>query len=180
MFASGWLYERPMLYVALGFIHMAGSIIYAVSLDKDDAKRRAFWCVNAVGTLVGTLCIVVWRKSSILENAKFTDDQIRELSDIDAEIFNGLESDSAKVLLVIGVMMLVTVLVSVVMRDLYYIDVILCAVPCIYSLWAFFTEVLTVFGGVVFTAVAAYFVMRIFIMISEPMRKPKVKKECQT
>ena len=175
MFASGWLYEKPMLYVILALIHSSGSIIYAVLLDRAYGKRRAFWCVNAVGTLIGVLCLAVWRRSAVLGTADFTEDELRELSDIDNEIFIGLEDGSAKILLIIGVMLFVTVLVSILLRDIYYIDVILCAVPCVYSLRAFFTEELTVFGGVAFSVVAIYFVMRVFIMLSEPMRSEKLK-----
>lgn len=175
MFASGWLYERPMLYVILALVHMSGSIIYAVLLDRVDSKRRAFWCVNVFGTLLGALCLAAWRKSEIMRSMTFKDDEILDFSDIDNEIFIGLADDSAKLLLIIGVLLLVTVIVSLLLRDLYYIDVILCAVPCIYSLRAFFTEELTTFGGVVFSAVAVYFVMRIFIMLSEPMRVKKLK-----
>ena len=180
MLASGWLYERPMLFVGLSIVHTAGSVLYALSLDKEDGKRRAFLCVNAFGGIIGALCLVVWRKCNEMANMTFTDDEVRELSDIDAEIYEGLEGDSAKLLLIIGAIILATVLVSVLLRDLYYIDVILCSVPLVYSIKVFFTETLTVFGGLVFAASVVYFVFRVLIMLSEPMRKPKVKKECQT
>ena len=180
MLASGWLYERAMLYVVLSLVHMSGSIIYALMLDKVDGKRRAYWCVNSFGALIGGLCLAIWKKSEIIRATTFTDEELKELSDIDSEIFMGLEGDSARILLVVGAMLLVGVLVSLILRDVYYIDVILCAVPCVYSLKAFFAEKLTMFGGVVFFAVTVCFAFRILVMISEPMRKPKVKKECQT
>ena len=180
MFVSGWLYDRPMLYIVLSIVHMSGSVIYALMLDKVDGKRRAYWCVNSLGALVGALCLAIWKKSEVIRDVKFTEDELRELSDIDSELFMGLEGDSARILFVIGVMLLVGVVVSLLLRDVYYIDVILCAVPCIYSLRAFFSEELTMFGGVAFSAVAVCFIFRVLVMISEPMRKPKVKKECQT
>jgi hypothetical protein len=172
MYASEWLYEKPMLYVILALVHTSGSIIYAVLLDKEDGKRRAFWCVNAVGTLIGALCLAIWRRSAVLAATELTDDEIRELSDIDGEIFGGLEDgNSAKILLFIGIILLVTVVISILLIDLYYIDVILCLLPLLYSLWAFFTELLAVFGGAVFTVIAAYFVMRVLVMTSEPTTK---------
>ena len=180
MFASNWLYDRPMLYLMLALVHMAGNIIHAVLLDKADGKRRAFWCVNVTGGVFGALCLAVWRRSEILKSAVFTEDEISKLSDIDAEIFNGLESESAKLLLIIGSAIIVTVLVSLILRDLYYIDVILCAIPLIYSIKVFFAEELTVFGGLVFAATSIYFVFRVILLLSEPMRRKKKKAIGQT
>ncbi len=176
MFASGWLYDRPMLYLILATVHMAGNIIYALSLDKADGKRRAFLCVNVAGGLFGALCLFVWRKLEKMKSLEFSEEELEEMSDIDLEIFEGLESESAKLLLIIGIALLVTVALSVILRDLYYVDVILCALPFLYSVKVFFTEELTVFGGLVFAATAIYFIFRVLLMLSEPMRKSKKKE----
>ena len=179
MFSSKGLYEQPMLYIVLSLVHMAGNLFYALSLDKADGKRRAYWSVNLLGAVLSALCIYVFKRSKdiaamALDDAK----KIEELSDFDTEIFSGIEGGSAKLFLIIGILLLVTVVVSVVLRDLYYIDAALCIVPFLYSLWLFFTEKLTVFGGVAFTAVAVYFVFRILILFSEPMiESGKIEKK---
>ena len=174
MFASNWLYDRPMLYVILAAVHMAGNVIHALMLDKTDGKRRAFLCVNVCGGLFGAMCIGVWKRIETLGSLTLTDKEIKALSDIDTEIYKGLDSGSEKLLLIIGITILATVLISVILRDLYFIDVILCALPFIYSVKVFFAEELTVFGGLVFTATAIYFIFRIMVLISEPMRKKKI------
>ncbi len=176
MLASNWLYERPMLYVALAILHTVGNIIYAVSLDREDGKRRGFLCVNVAGGIFGVLCLFVWRRSQKLAAITMTDEEFEKLSDIDTEIFEGIEGESASLLLIIGIALLVTVLVSVILRDLYYIDVILCAIPFVYSVKVFFFEELTVFGGMVFAATAMYFIFRVMILLSEPMRADKKRK----
>lgn len=176
MYAEGGLYERPMLYVALALIHTSGNILYALSLDKGDGRRRAFLCVNAFGAVISVAAFYMWKRSKELFLMKeLSAEEIEAMSDVDLELFEGVGESSIEFFFVIALMAGLTVLVSIILRDLYYIDAILCAVPFGYAVFLFAKEEVEAFAGVTFIILSVYLIFRVLVLLSEPMRKAKVR-----
>ncbi len=169
MLGEGKLYERPMLYVILGTVHVVGNIVYSLSLDREDGKRRAFICANIFGAALFSLGIWVWRRASQL--SLLGKDKLSELNARDTTILLGLEDDSEKLIIGIAVFILISVAVSLILRDVYFIDALIAAVPFVYSVYLFASGKLTVFPQAVFFLTLFYFLFRIFIVIFEPMAK---------
>lgn len=171
IYSDDKLSDRPMLYILLGLIHVSGNILHAISLDKADGKRRAFICANICGICAALLGIWVWRKAKQL--SLLDDAAVSELGVRDHAILLGAENDEHSILLKISVIILATVVLSLILRDIYFIDVISSAVPFLYVLYLFSTEKLTLFAQTAFVVTLLYFAYRILILISEPMAKRK-------
>ena len=170
MYVDKKLYEQPMLYVILGILHVSGNILYSLSLDKADKKRRAFICTTVFG--VAIFSAALWLKKHTEELLMLEDDAISELGVKDKLILLETENSAHTILFKIGVIVLCTVLLSIILRDIYFIDVIASAVPFGYTLYLISFEKLTLFAPIALAVTFFYFVCRILLLTSEPMAKP--------
>ncbi len=162
------------LHIIFAVLHTAGSLVYALTLDRADGKRRAFWTVNIFGGVI-SLCVIpiVMRMSRL---SKLEGIEKINLLPFDSKLQIGIESGADKILIRIAIMIAIAVIISILLRDIYFIDAVLATVPLIYSLYVFSAEILKSLALECFLLVLLYFVFRIAIMIFEPMKKKKEKK----
>ncbi len=171
MFSEGKLYDRPMLYIVLGLIHVSGSIVYALSLDKADGKKRAFYCTNICGICASALGFLVYRRAG--ELASIAEADATELGTRDYAIYLGTEEDIQGLILKISIMILCGIALSVILRDIYFIDAFTAAVPLCYTVYLIFSEKLNLFSQAILAIVSFYFFCRVLIMIFEPVSENK-------
>lgn len=175
MYGSKRLYEQPELCIFLAFLHVIGTVIGSVGIDRVDNKRRAFVSANVSGLTISLLGISVWRKAG--ELVEIDPEAALKLSYTEKAIRAGAAEGMEKILIKLSLIILVTVVISLILRDIYFIDVIAAAIPFIYTLYLFTTGKLTLFPDAAFMLTLLYLVIRIIVMLSEPMRK---KKKAQT
>jgi hypothetical protein len=162
-----------MLYIVLGLLHIVGNIIHSLLLDRADGKRRAFICANVCGGAIVGFAAWLWLK---LRGLAAYDDpfEAEELSRLDLKISIAAEEDFQKLIFNIAVMIAITVLISILLRDIYFIDAILALVPLVYCVYiVLLKDKLILFGELMLGATFFYFVCRMLLMIFEPMRTPK-------
>lgn len=175
IFADKRFFEYSWLYIIFAVLHTAGILVYAIKLDRYDGKRRAFWAVNVFGVCIAAYVIPIVRRM-----AEFVDIDARDkakLLPFESKLQIGIENGADKILIKIALMIVIATLISIILRDIYFIDTALAIVPFIYSLYVFSTKALKVFALECFLLTSVYFVFRISIMLFEPMRTKKQKQD---
>lgn len=174
IFADKRFLEYSWLHIMFAVLHTTGSLVYALKLDSKDGKRRAFWAVNLFGVCISLYVIPIVKRMGelvgIYESERF------KLLPLDSKLYAGIESGAAEILKRVAIMIVVSVVISILLRDIYFIDAALAIVPFGYSLYVFADKSLDTLALECFLLTAMYFVFRIAVMIFEPMRKKKQKK----
>ena len=171
MLGDGKLYERPMLYLILGIAHLLGGIVHSLYLDRSDEKRRAFICVNLAGVALAGVGFWIWRRASLLN--LLDEEAVSELGARDSAILLSLEDGAPSIILKLSVILLIGVALSIILRDVYFIDTIVAAVPFAYSAYLVSNEKLSLFPLTVLMITLIYFSFRLLVMLCEPMSKKK-------
>ncbi len=173
IFADKRFEEYAYLHMIFAVLHTAGSLVYALTLDRADGKRRAFWAINLFGVCISLYVIPIVRR--MLALADIDEIEKLHLSPFERKLQIGIENGADKILIKIALMIVIAVLISILLRDIYFIDAALAIAPLVYSLYVFSAEKLELFGLESFLIVSIYFIFRIAIMIFEPMRRKKQK-----
>ncbi len=171
MLDRGTMQDDPMIYLLLVSLHLSGNILYAIGLDRADGKRRAFICANVCGAMIFALAMLVKRTAELI--APLTEDEIRERGSFALEIFGGLEGGADKLIMRIAVIALVSVAISFVLRDIYFIDAACAAVPLAYTVYLVAAEKLTALPLTIFMLTLAYFIFKLTLTFFEPMAKKR-------
>lgn len=163
------LSERPMLYFIMAAVHCLGNLVHSLFLDREDEKRRAFACVNILGGAVFAGGAFLYYKATSL--LKLSIDDTEGLSVYGEAILKSARNGEHKVVLTLALMVLATVALSLLLRDIYFIDAI-CALPIlVYSIYLVAAEKLTIAAQAVIVFVFLYFAFRIAVLLFEPMAK---------
>ena len=163
------LSERPMLYLIMAAVHCLGNLVHSLYLDRDDEKRRAFLCVNILGGAVFAGGAFLYYKATSLLKLSVSD--TKELAIYGEAILKGARNGEHKLILTLSLIVLATVVISILLRDIYFIDAI-CALPIlVYSIYIIAAEKLTVAAQAVLVFVFLYFAFRIALLLFEPMAK---------
>ena len=169
MFGDGKLYERPMLYVILGIAHVLGNIVHSLYLDRADGKRRAFICVNLGGITLSALGLWVWNRAK--ELSLLDEEAAAELGTWDSAILAGVEDGAQSITLKLSLMILVGIAISIILRDVYFIDAAVAVIPFVYSAHLVATEKLRLFPLAIIFITLFYLIFRLLILRCEPMSK---------
>ncbi|MBQ7383777.1 MAG: hypothetical protein IJV72_03185 [Clostridia bacterium] len=169
MFCDDKLSDRPMLYIILGILHVSGNVVHAAVLDKADGKRRAFVSTNIFGVAVFTLGLAL--KTHAAKLTLLDETAIAELGALDLKILEGVESGIYEVIFKLGLFVLISVAVSLILRDIYFLDVIFAAFPLALTVYLLNADKLTAFPAVVLAVIFLYFAFRVLVLATEPMAK---------
>lgn len=173
MISEKYLEKNAVFYLLLIAVHVTGQFICALNLDRADGKRRAFICANICGATIPAFALLVKRTASAL--AALTEEEMFEKDAFFREIYDGLEDGGDKLIMKIAIITIVTVVLSFILRDIYFLDAALSAVPFGYTLYLAFAEKLTMFELLMFIVTFAYFVFKLLLVFFEPMAKKKDK-----
>lgn len=178
LFSNGKFERFSILYLLLAVLHTAGSIIHALVLDKSDGKRRGFICAGMLGVMMSAGGVWVWRKAGelLVYEDPFT---VEGLSRTELQIATAAKDGVHALVLNVAVMIAASVVLSLILRDIYFIDAILSAVPLFYAVnKALLHGQLVLFEEFILILCALYFVTRVAIVAFEPMRDtPKGAKK---
>jgi len=153
----------------LGAIYLLSFVTDALACDREDGRRRAYTLTTACGFLLPLLSAFFVLRSHSVSGLDAT--AAAELRGIDASIYESLESDIQKTLLILSAMLLVSVVISLLLRDVYFIDTAVAAIPMVYAIYLFFAERLPALSTTIVLLCVFYFVCRLMLMIGEPMKK---------
>lgn len=165
--------KEPSFFLILAILHLAGNILHSINLDRADGKRRAFLCANICGVSVLGIALIV--KKAVSEIPLLDEMEIRNKGAFFHEVFVNIDDGVDKLIMKIAIITLVTVALSFILWDIYFIDAALSAVPLGYTLYLVFTEKLTSLELLLFIITFTYFVFKLILVFFEPMAK---KKKC--
>ena len=168
MFVSEKLYERPMLYVILGAIHVAACLWECVRLDRARSGRRAALAADLCGLVGLGLCLYTLRQTRVVTEMESVD-----LSFFERKIYTGLEGADLTVFWVTAALFGVTVLLRWIWRDLYYLDALLSLPLPVYTIYLWEAGKIPFHGSMLCTICVVYALARVAVMLS---CKPKLPR----
>lgn len=177
LFSNGKFERFSILYLLLAILHTAGSIIQALVLDKNDGKRRGFVCAGVLGVMMLAGGVWVWRKAGdlLVYDDPFT---VESLSKTELQIATAAQDGVHALVLKIAVMIAVSVVLSLILRDIYFIDAILSVIPLVYAVnKALIHGQLVLFEEFILILCTLYFATRVALVAFEPMRADKKREQ---
>lgn len=171
MVEMGAIVERPMLYVIFGILHAMGNVLDALGRDRADGRRRAFFCAMTGGLTLPALALAVRYMAHALPT--LTQNTKSLLSFLYPHIERTAETGEQAMLARLGLMLAAGVAVSLLLRDVYFVDVLLAGVPAVLAVYWVFAERLTLFPTAVLVLTVLNFATRLLVMTCEPMRRSK-------
>ena len=165
--------DRPMLYVIFASIHTLGNVIHAVYLDTTDGKHRGFVCAGICGGAITGFGVWLWffSKKVALYEDPFS---MMDIGKLEMRISVAAKEGFQRFILDIALIVAVTVIISLLLRDVYFIDAALALVPFIYSIRiVLMKNELPIFGELMLGLTLFYFVSRLMLVAFEPMREMK-------
>ncbi len=168
--------EYPMLYLIFASLHTLGSIIHAVYLDGLDGKRRGFMCANVCGGAIALFGTWLWFFAK--KTAAYADPFAMDIGKLEMRISAAAKEGFQRLILDIALMVAVSVLVSILLRDVYFIDAILALFPFAYTVRVvLIKDALPLFGELMLGLSLLYLVSRVLLVAFEPMRPLKKASE---
>lgn len=168
MLYRGQFYEFAYFYVAVCALMFCGHLYEAVSTDKESGRSQAVIATRVIGGLGAVLAIVsiIASKMATKFSEPMIDDALYEANSkimSDLKPFGFLLSSAApekevSVLIFLAVAFAVCVIVSLLLRRIYFIDALLAFVPFVLSVSAFHEENLATAPMLVIVPAVAYFV----------------------
>ena len=150
-FAASRLDNRPMLFVALGAIHVVGCLFECIICDKEKrfGKLNCTFIAGVISTFAcGALSIfTAYRLSamqSLVKNADPDTFNLTKLSYFDAEIYNALKDASANgqstdsdQLILLAVMYVVVLIVTLFIGEIFFIDLTFSLIPLVSAAYCY-------------------------------------------
>ncbi|MBQ8345185.1 MAG: hypothetical protein IJY42_02850 [Clostridia bacterium] len=129
------LYERPMLYLILGGLHVLGNLAECILRDREQEKRRSWLAANIIALtpafFAGFMLYRLDRVSQI---------PVEELAYFDSQIYVArILEESFDPLKTLILLCLICVAVSLIFR-LYYVDAVCSLIPFVYGIYLWLTD----------------------------------------
>ena len=170
------IYEYAGLFVLLCAVHAVGAFYDAVYFDRADNKKRTFIGVSVWGAISSAACFGAIKLCDFAEGfykrfmaGDFAEEEMqlgKKLKVIGFDVLSQLAEDEKKVITTIMVLLAVSVVVAVILRGVYFIDVILAALPFVYSIYCWHAGKLVCAPMLILVPVAVYFFARVGLFIT--------------
>lgn len=155
IFAAERLDERPMFYVVLAIIHVVGCIFECIVCDREHRFKRlnCSFIAGVITTFAGGALslFTAYRLSemkALYKTADLESFDMTELTSFDAEIFELVKTAMAKgqsadidQLIILAVMFIVVLTVTLIIGDIFFVDLIFSAIPLISVAYCFATGI---------------------------------------
>ncbi len=169
LFGRRRLHTMPMFYIVITLVAVIGNILYALSLDRIDGKRRAYRCANVFG--LSGLLLAYW----VYDNAEtYRGMDIYELSKLDRlhiELARTYLNEDEGLIYKIALLLAISLAASFFLRDIYFLDAAIALVPCVYSIYIVATKELNTFIAVAAAIPLLYFISKLLLVFFEPTLK---------
>ena len=176
MFRNLLIYEYEGLIIVLCALHAVGTFFDAVFLDKTDGKKRTFAAAAIWGAVSGAACFAARKLCFFSEDyrARFLAEELledeakleRTLKIFGFRILTEGPEGEEKVITTIMVLLIVSVVVSLMLRGVYFVDVITAAIPFAYGIYCWHAEKLVCAPMLVLVPLAIYFFARVGLFIT--------------
>ncbi len=164
MVRDGYIEKYPMMYVLFCGVSVLSGVWECISRDRLDGGHRVGLAGDVVALVASGSMFFIWKRAEFLSLGESF--YIVELNHFDLEIYENLENMNIKIFLVLACVYLGLALVSLLLKDVYFIDAILAAVPLVVTVYMWNVDKLTAHAELVVTAAAVYFAVRLISALS--------------
>ncbi len=169
MIADGKIAEHPMLYLLLATLHTAGTLYECIRYDRENGTHKAHLAVNLSSTLAALGTLFLWRSAK-----DFFPVPNPHYSYLEQKIHDSfLLKEDPSILWKIALLLLVTVLLSLLFRDIYFLDAAIALIPAAWMIPKYFAEEIPICAEFLVTLVTVNLLARIALMLSLPPKKEK-------
>lgn len=164
MIKANLIAEYPMLYAILGIVALISAVADCIHMDKSDGKCRGAYAGDAVSLFFAVFCVFVARKYT--ELSSLSKDGAVALSRFENDILaNGTQAE-IKLLYILAALYVLLTVVSLILRDIYFIDALLCVPPATYLIYMWGAQRLTLLPEILVTLALAVVAVRMITAIS--------------
>lgn len=162
MLEAGILYEHEGVLLALTAIPLVGNLVECIMRDKDDGGHRLSIIAKATSLLPAALCLVLVKFCKELP-LDFVDEKLPIYGDIALN----MSPENIEILSKLGWIYLGIFLITLILYNVYFIDVILSAVPLVYLIYLLYGKFLTVLPATLTTLAAICFATHLALCVFE-------------
>ena len=170
------IYEYEGLFVILCALHFIGGIYELIYFDRADGKKRTFIAASLFGVLSSAACFAALKVNSFSKVffERFLDSDLSEeemafekkLQLIGIETLREPPVEEEKIITFVMIFVALSVVVALILRGVYFVDVILAAVPFVYVIYSWFGNKLIGAPMLVVVPVCMYFFIRVALFIT--------------
>ena len=154
----------PMMYILLCGISVLSGVIECIYIDQRRGTHTSAFAGDIVALLAAGSVGFIWKRAEIISAMESVDTS--ELNVFDYEVYKNLGSMDTKVFVTLAFAFIVMTVISLVLRDIYFIDAILAIVPLTVTAYMWSAGTLTMHSEIVVTVSAVYFVVRLIPALS--------------
>lgn len=147
MFENGLLYDQKVLVIILCALHVIGNLAECVTRDSEDGHHR-LWIGAKITSFAGALFCLYTTKLSDKALPPRTE---KKLPLFDTEVISEMNAQNMELITTLGWIFLGLLLISLLLYNVYFIDAILSFIPLIFSIYAAFSDRLTICPAVFIT-----------------------------
>ena len=150
VFTQNALFTQIGLFLIFGALHVAGNLFECVIRDREDGKHRVWLCAKISTLFPAAFCLLCTK----LTDKIVIDENINDKLPIFKEIAKTLtKPENMELVTKIGWMFLIIFVVTTLFYNVYFIDVILSAIPVGYTVHLLYSGNLA-FNPALFTVLA--------------------------
>lgn len=175
MLITDRFYEREEFYMLVCAALVCGNVYDAAFLDKADGKKRLFVATEVLGFLSAAIAFAGIKLNSVAQaftkvffESELTEEQlalVEKLELFGIDVLSVAEKEK-ETLIFVAVALLVGVIISLALRGVYFVDIILAAVPFVYTLFALHAESFSTATPFIVIPVFVYFVCRAALFVT--------------
>ena len=175
MLITDRFYEREEFYMLVCAALVCGNVYDAAFLDKADGKKRLFVATEVLGFLSAAIAFAGIKLNSVAQDftkvffeSELTEEQlafVEKLELFGIDVLSVAEKEK-ETLIFVAVALLVGVIISLALRGVYFVDIILAAVPFVYTLFALHAESFSTATPFIVILVFVYFVCRAVLFVT--------------
>lgn len=164
MVRDGYIEKYPMMYVLFCGVSVLSGVWECIAMDRCDGGHRAAYAGDVAALVASASAFFIWKRSEFLSCPDLF--YVVELNHFDLEIYGNLERMDMKIFLIFACAFVGLALVSLLLKDIYFIDAILSVVPFVATAYMWSAGKLTAHSELLVTAAAVCFAVRLISALS--------------
>ncbi len=162
LFCKGTLFNQPSLFVVLTLVFVVGNAVDCVIRDRNDGRHRLWLCAKISMFVPSLLCLILATASKLLPEEGMED----KLS-VFSELATNVSDELFDVLIIAGVIYLAILVISSLLFNVYFIDLILSLVPLAYIAYQLYNIPFSVFVPVLLVLAIICFITNLLLCVFE-------------
>lgn len=164
LFFDGRLYHRAYLIPLLLTLCVAGAVFDCIAMDRRAPKSRGFLVSNLSAATPVLLCAwILYQKATVEKTPP------EQMGLLEGDVFRALsDGKSFEIYQAVILLYLISILISVLFFELYYIDGVVSLIPAGYTIYHFYAGHFPLFGEVMALIALLSVTVRLSVMFCCP------------